>query len=61
MHLSGIDNAHGELASESVYSNILCCDFSLGSSSCIDENNDGIYENKIIGLFSPTTCSNFIR
>ena len=48
MDLSDTTNAHGELASEGNYNNVLCCNFA-GSLTC-----DG--QNKIIGLSSTTNA-----
>ena len=49
MRLSETGNAHGELASQSNYNNVLCCDFGNGDTSCNAEN-------KVLGLSSPTNA-----
>tara|TARA_Y100000310_G_scaffold24394_1_gene23440 strand:- start:10197 stop:11459 length:1263 start_codon:yes stop_codon:yes gene_type:complete len=49
MGLSSTTNAHGELANQSNYNNVLCCNFA-GSLNC----NNGT--NKIIGLSSSTNA-----
>ena len=49
MGLSDTDNAHGELASEETYTNVLCCDFGGGVTTCIGTN-------KILGLSSATNA-----
>ncbi len=48
MGVSGLTDAHGELASEGNYDSVLCCDFGEGNTTC---NN-----NKIIGLSSATNA-----
>ena len=50
MGLSGITNAHGELASEGNYGSVLCCNF-VGSLTCDSSNS-----NKIIRLSSSTNA-----
>lgn len=49
MGLSSSSNAHGELAAQSNYNTVLCCDFGSGSVSCLGNN-------KIVGLSSSTNA-----
>lgn len=58
LKLSGETNAHGELASGSAYSNVVCCDFGGGDSSCssIIDPVTGQPENMFLGLSSSTNA-----
>jgi hypothetical protein len=49
MGLSGLTNAHGELANQENYDYVLCCDFGTGNRECTGDN-------KIIGLSSLTNA-----
>ncbi len=55
MRISGNTNAHGALESQSNFptNQVVCCqDIAVGSRTCLDDDEDGIPENKIIGLSS---------
>lgn len=48
MHMYA-DNSHSELATQSYYSSVLCCDFGTGDTTCTGNN-------KIVGLSSATNA-----
>jgi len=55
IRISGSTNAHGALQSQSNFPSnlVVCCqEIGEGSYSCIDDDEDGEYENKIVGLSS---------
>jgi hypothetical protein len=47
MGVSGSTNAHGELAGQSGFAPVLCCNFGEGDTTCGADN-------KVLGLYSPT-------
>ena len=51
MRLSAVTNAHGELASQSNYANVLCCNFGFGTNSCAGNN-----KNLVLRISSQTNA-----
>jgi len=56
MALSSETGAHGEFPDAADYPYALCCDFGTEDIDCIDVGGDGISDNAIIRLSSPTNA-----
>ncbi len=59
MGVSDLTNAHGEFPDSGIdgYLYVLCCDFQqVRGTICVDEDANGISDNKIIGLSSSTNA-----